>query len=323
VYQRLGHSAPLFFEHIFGDSAGYLVTLTGQQARLQRPDARANELEGIRQKSFRYPDKAGRAADYLLGEAQHQRDAYVGVHLFCKPGTRKAEYAAPTVQSLWLDEDDGSYPELGPQPTAVVSSSRKRRHLYWQLTHAVSVEWAVEMNRRVAIWAGGDVGKAGLATVLRVPGTANFKRHPQVDLVAMEITHSGSWEPEVMDQAIPELSEPTTSSPKAESYDGPALELAEFLSGVDIIGEVPDGLGKKLAVVCPWLSEHTGGDRTGTYVGQRAGGGLWFYCNHEHCQGRTWAEFRRASLGDRRGRKIAIETPPPNDDPRRVVIRLD
>jgi hypothetical protein len=198
-----------------------------------------------------------------------------------------------TVRSLWLDEDEGAYPEIGPQPTAVVASSARRRHLYWRMTQAVAVEWAVTMNRRLAVWAGGDCGKAGLASLLRVPGTQNYKRHPQVDPVTLEITDAVFWDPEVLEQAIPPLPEPPKAlSAKPEPYDGPELELTHFLKGVEVIGEVADGLGKKLAIVCPWVSEHSGGDRSGTYVGHRADAGLWFFCNHSHCEGRSWREFR-------------------------------
>ncbi len=303
MYQRTDRPEALL-GHIIGEETGFLVTLTGRQARLDRPDARQNELAGLRQRSFRYPDDADEVGDYLIAESDRERDAYVGVHLFRERGNRLAANAMPTVRCLWLDEDEGYFPEIGPKPTAVVASSATRRHLYWRLTRAVSVEWAVEMNRRLATWASGDIGKAGLASVLRPPGTMNYKRHPQVDRVTLRIAEVDAWEPEVLDQAVPELPEPTP--PPAGPYEGPEMELGEFLSGVEVLGEVADGLGKKLAIVCPWVADHTGGDRSGTYVGQRSGGGLWFHCNHEHCLHRRWPEFRgRVRLKARKLKLIA------------------
>jgi hypothetical protein len=147
------------------------------------------------------------------------------------------------------------------------------------------------MNRRLAAWSEGDAGKAGLATVLRAAGTANHKRYPRVDLVTGELTETHAWNPEIMDQAVP-LPDPPRPTTVRKPYDGPAIDLADYLDNVEIISEITDGTGIKYAIVCPWVSEHTGGDRTGTRVGQRSNGALWFHCDHEHCQGRAWHEFK-------------------------------
>jgi RepB DNA-primase from phage plasmid len=308
LYQQLERPEDLF-EHIFGDSAGFLVSFTGRQARFSQPDARQNELAYIEQKSFRYPAEGERAAGYLRDEAAKERDAYVAVHLFREPNTRLAAHTVPTVLALWLDEDEGAFPEapLGPEPTAVISSSARRRHLYWQLTRAVSVEWAVAMNRRIATWAGGDVGKAGLASVLRAPGTRNFKRHPRVDQVMGVLTGVRPWDPEVLDQAVPPLPEHNTPlNPPRGTYDGPEIELLDYVrsAGIEILGEAADGGGRKFAIVCPWVDEHSGGDRTGTYAGQYGDGALWFYCHHEHCHGRGWRDLRRKARPAKAGKVV-------------------
>jgi hypothetical protein len=313
----------MLFGHIYGESEGYLVTFSGQQARFTNPEARPNELAQTYQLSWAYPQEAKEAADYLVEEAQRERDAYVGVHLFRRANTRRAADTAPTVRALWLDEDEGHYPEIGPEPTAIVASSSERRHLYWRLTQPVAVEWAVAMNRRIAAWGDGDTGKAGLASVLRPPGTANYKRHPQVDLVTMVTTGAGPWEPEVLDQAIPELSAPTTMGPRTP-YDGPEVDLAPYLEAVEVLGAAPDELGTKYAIVCPWVHEHSCGDRTGTRIGQRADGGLWFHCDHDHCLGRTWREFK-AAVRPRRQHTVNLHLrrTPNDDDTKGIVIRLD
>jgi hypothetical protein len=162
----------------------------------------------------------------------------------------------------------------------------------------VAVEWAVTMNRRLAAWAGGDMSKVGAASVLRAPGTANHKRPPRVDLVVGEFTGAGPWEPGVLDQAVPEIPEPAPSA--RPPYHGPELDLASYLDVLQVRGaraEVADGLGAKYAIVCPWVHEHTGGDRSGTRFGQRENGALWFHCDHAHCLGRTWADFKLAVGG--------------------------
>jgi len=277
---------------MFGRDSGFLVSFTGQQARFTQADARSNELTSTRQLSWPYPAKAREASDYLIAQTQDRRESYFGVHLFREAGNRLSANTVTTVRCLWLDEDDGHFPEDGPQPTAAVRSSASRRHLYWLLAQPVAVEWAVAMNRRLASWAGGDAGKAGLSSVLRAPGTANYKRHPKVDVVVGEFTGALPWEPEVLDQAIPAL-RPGPPQKEQESYDGPDVDLGPYLKNVEVLGEVSDSLGDKYQIICPWISQHSGGDRTGTHVGQRAGGGLWFCCRHQHCQHRTWREFKR------------------------------
>jgi hypothetical protein len=319
-YKRKGYCPVIrrtesIFEHVFGDAEGFLVTFTGRQARFERPDARHNELAAIRQRSFSYAGEAEQAAAYLLDESRQQRDAYFGTHLFREPSSRRAANAAPTVRALWLDEDEGCFPEGGPQPTAVVASSATRRHLYWRLAPPVAVEWAVAMNRRLAAWAEGDTGKAALATVLRVPGTMNYKRHLQVDPVTMQLTGASeaAWDPEALEQAVPEAPRPELgfASPGSKPYektpyDGPKVELEGYLVGVEVLGELPDRLGKKFQIVCPWVESHSGGDRTGTRIGKRAGGGPWFHCDHDHCQGRSWRDFKRAV---RWNRQFTVDRP--------------
>jgi hypothetical protein len=81
---------------------------------------------------------------------------------------------------------------------------------------------------------------------------------------------------------------------------GPGLapektNLSELLAagGARILREIADGSAERVyGVVCPWSHEHSGGDASGTRVGQYADGALFFRCEHAHCAGRGWAEFR-------------------------------
>jgi hypothetical protein len=62
---------------------------------------------------------------------------------------------------------------------------------------------------------------------------------------------------------------------------------------VEVLSEMHDGTAQvKYGIVCPWVDEHTGGDESGTRVGQYADGALFFHCEHGHCAGRKWTEFR-------------------------------
>ncbi len=96
-------------------------------------------------------------------------------------------------------------------------------------------------------------------------------------------------------------------------YAGPIgerIDLLAFLegAGVAILGEVPDGTAERVyRVICPWWADHTGGDKSGTRVGQYADGALWFQCEHAHCSHRSWANFRELvcpSARLRLGRKV-------------------
>jgi hypothetical protein len=159
--------------HLFEDLHGYLVTFTGRQP--VEPSAQSNELDDIRQRSWRWPAQKAAAADHLLEQSQVGRDAYFGVHLFRRPGNRKAENAGE-VLALWVDGDGAQVPKNWPQPTAVVESSPGRHHYYWRLTRPIAPEEAAQLNRRLCYGMGGDKGKWGLGTVLRAPGTLNYKR---------------------------------------------------------------------------------------------------------------------------------------------------
>jgi hypothetical protein len=166
--------------HLFEALDGYLVTFTGRQSI--NPDARPNELDDTIQRSWRWPMQRDAAAAHLLEESEAGRDAYFGVHLFRQRGSRRADNAAE-VLALWVDGDGARVPERWPQPTAVVESSPGRHHYYWRLTRPIAPEEAAKLNKRLCYGMGGDRGKWGLGTVLRAPGTLNYKRE-QPTLVA-------------------------------------------------------------------------------------------------------------------------------------------
>jgi hypothetical protein len=73
------------------------------------------------------------------------------------------------------------------------------------------------------------------------------------------------------------------------------LELTDFLEKyhVTIFREARDNSSEiAFHILCPWVNEHSGGDESGTRVGQYADGALWFQCDHAHCDSRRWEEFR-------------------------------
>ncbi len=300
------------FDHLFGDLEGYLVTFTGKQQG-------ANNLTDIRQQSYAYPSRREEAAGKLIAAGVAGRDAYFGVHLFREAGNRRSENAATLVRALWLDEDDGSFPDEGPPPTAVVHSSTHRRHLYWRLSHPVEAPQAVSLNRSIAAWAGGDRGKAALTSVLRAPGTFNYKRGASGEPVTLEITGVQAWEPEVLETALPALADPYTERPKHSPYPAGEFDLLGFLqrAGIEVERESPSPYGRIFEVECPWEHEHSCSGSRDTVVGVLTGGGAWFKCFHDgqsNCGERGWREFREAvvpakpagSIYARRRREVSI-----------------
>jgi len=82
------------------------------------------------------------------------------------------------------------------------------------------------------------------------------------------------------------------------TYDGPrrVLDLLDYLekANIAIFAERSDGTAERVySIRCPWAEEHTGGDESGTRVGQYADGALFFRCEHAHCREvREWRQFR-------------------------------
>lgn len=87
------------------------------------------------------------------------------------------------------------------------------------------------------------------------------------------------------------------SAYRPSGADGDGIDVENFLydNRVSILREVGDAGGRKFQVLCPWLDRHTGGDESGTYVGQFDDGALWFDCKHSHCQSKHWQDFREAT----------------------------
>jgi len=96
-----------------------------------------------------------------------------------------------------------------------------------------------------------------------------------------------------------------------EPYKGPegyVLDLERFLGefGVAVVKQAKDATSERAySITCPWVHEHTGGDASGTKVGQYPSGAVWFQCRHAHCDGRKWEQFRE-ELDPEAYRRVSI-----------------
>jgi hypothetical protein len=130
---------------------------------------------------------------------------------------------------------------------------------------------------------------------------------------------------ELVKREFPRARTTSSSGVRTEAYHGPDVEIDPFLASgaVEVLGQVPDGLGTKYQIRCPWIEQHTGQDPSGTYLGRRADGGLWFWCWHAHCASRGWREFKERVAATRQRRRVSVTTEHTDTSTRRVVIRFD
>ena len=154
--------------------------------------------------------------------------------------------------------------------------------------------WVRSSLQRSYRKAGLEVYRGGRYFVL----TGQFL--PQFPL---DIKHRQDVVDDLVAREFPQRPERNYSEP----YDGPRVALVEYLDGVEVFGEAPDGKGLKLRILCPWHREHTHAPETGTYIGQFDDGGPYFICHHAHCAHRTWRDFRRATrINKFRVRKLEL-----------------
>jgi hypothetical protein len=100
-----------------------------------------------------------------------------------------------------------------PPSNVVIKSSPEREHYYWTLTESMTSKAFEELNRKVTYAIGADKGKWALGTLLRVPGTTNYK-YQGTPMVRVEKLEGGTYEPKHLDRALPLI-----SATKEESKD--------------------------------------------------------------------------------------------------------
>jgi hypothetical protein len=97
---------------------------------------------------------------------------------------------------LWADcdtaESIAALQAFRPAPAILVrSGSGENRHAYWTLTGPVDAEAVTAGNRRLAQALGADAGAVtSAATILRPPGSANFKHTPPTQGVALAVARA-------------------------------------------------------------------------------------------------------------------------------------
>jgi hypothetical protein len=191
------------------------------------------------------------------------------------------------------------------------------------IDHCVNIEtgvispYAMKLVREFASYTERTVSGTGLRIWIeaeKLPGSwcgsKNAERELEVYSQGRFFTVSGlhlegtpkviEKRQEALDSFMKREAPPEKPKPPKREYTGDVdqrLELDEFLQerGVMVLGPRNDQSSERaFGIVCPWTREHTGGDTSGTRVGQYPSGALWFKCDHAHCDGRVWEHFREA-----------------------------
>jgi len=192
------------WEHIHGDTTGLIAAFSGRRVRGKK------DLQDETSRYFEWPAQRIQASQWLIGESDRDRDAYMCAHLVTKK--RRVKANAATMIALYVDGDGAQVgPEL-PQPTAIIESSPGRQQFYWRLTKPVDPIVGEQLNKRLAKAMGADMSGWDLTQLLRPPGTRNYKYQgaPEVRIQSIE---DRAYDPDELDRILPPLPAP---APKAE-----------------------------------------------------------------------------------------------------------
>ena len=167
--------------------------------------------------------------------------------------------------------------------------------------------WAATIIGRLDSYSETSPSLTGVKVWIKAPETSKAYKKPGLEIypsrryftvtglalpgAAREIEERGDVLHEIIDVEFPRVER------FGGTYDGPRrkLNLEELLerAGVEVQTVLSDGTAeRKFGITCPWSEEHTGGDTSGTRVGQYADGALFFRCEHAHCAPRSWGDFR-------------------------------
>lgn len=216
---------------------------------------------GMRRHVYRASDELAAATVAIL-ELGARTDVYVG----CAPRSGRAGGLDAVARAwvLWVDCDTpqavAELRAFTPRPSIVVrSGTGEHRHAYWTLTGPVSADAVTAGNRRLAHALGTDAGAVTTAaTILRPPGTHNFKHHPPTPVVAERLQ---PWHRVSATRLLDELPDPPKPPPVATAdrhvaeHDDPLRQIPPTVYIPVLTGMTPGRSGK---VSCPFHGE----DRT-------------------------------------------------------------
>jgi hypothetical protein len=224
-----------------------------------------------------YMDNGGKRHHVTLdgvGFAGLERTPYTGTDLdHCiNPETGEINPAARKI----VDDFD-SYTEITPSRNGLRIWIEAEKHSTWTANKAGPVEIEVYTQGRFFTVTGQHLEGT--------PRTIEARQEALNDFM--------------VEYAPAKRGGPKSYGPRRKSpfinFSGHVFDLDGWLDkfGAVVLGPAKDRSSESAYyIVCPWSHEHTGGDTSGTRVGQYSSSGLWFHCEHAHCFGRKWRHFR-------------------------------
>ncbi len=167
------------WDHLFGDLKGYLCISSANRLYdengmpILKPTKDQRKETGFKDEFYCYPEQARDAIDRALDLSDEGREAWFCKHLLTLP--RRLAENATGILALGNEYDGPPLPDGNLTPTAWVLSSPDPDHYhgYWGLERPLNPEPCVNLNHKLSKKTGGD--KWALASLLRVPGTRNYK----------------------------------------------------------------------------------------------------------------------------------------------------
>lgn len=194
-------------------------------------------------------------------------DVYVGVAP--RQRARGDKTSITSVWTLWADLDDpDTHSQLERLPVApaivIASGSPRHLHTYWSVTDPVSVAVAEQANRRLAAHMGADMSAVtNAATVLRPPGTYNFKSTPPAPVVLERCSQARTTLHAVTagiteDPTPPTPPTPPAATPRSRPAAGRGQDPLRALDPAHYVSVLTgDVVGRSRKVSCPLHEDRT------------------------------------------------------------------
>lgn len=219
------------WEHLYGDLEGYLCISHAQRTYDFFGNPNPKETYDFKQTYFWYPERKEEAITYALEQSDKGREVWFCKHLLTGK-VRQKEYATG-ILALGTEYDGAPLPNSNLTPTARVESSPGHYHSYQRLERPLDPQIAENLNERLSKITSGD--KWPLASLLRVPGTRNYKyahkdvRFTESPIVTLKEITDHRYSPETLEKDLPPVEEKKEYTPGEGEARPPVMLTGESL----------------------------------------------------------------------------------------------